>query len=90
MYYKIKETQNSFQATSKNCFANDLRNTDFVDVAIARKSKCLGISLYSLNRNVLEKISTFFLPHHSELFDPKRNRKIPRKKRKVRKSSFIP
>ena len=26
------------QATSKNCFSSDLRNTDFVDVAIARKS----------------------------------------------------
>jgi hypothetical protein len=38
MYYEIKETQNSFQASPKNFFANDLRNTDFVDVATARKS----------------------------------------------------
>ena len=27
-----------FMATSKNCFASDLRNTDFVDVAHARNS----------------------------------------------------
>ncbi|MBR5784233.1 MAG: hypothetical protein IKY43_03590 [Bacteroidales bacterium] len=28
----------SIKVTSKNCFTSDLRNTDFFDVAIARKS----------------------------------------------------
>ena len=35
-----KYSETKFKATSKNCFACDLWNFDFVDVAIARKN-CL-------------------------------------------------
>ena len=41
------------KATSKNCFATDLRNTDFVDVAHARKSNVSALA-FSSDSNIGE------------------------------------
>ena len=40
------------------------------------------------SRDVPRRVFTIYLTHHSGLCDSKRNRKIPRKKRQPRKSSF--